>query len=179
MIWIPGVISVLIGPDIWEIQLCPLDSVVLYWGPREWLHDGDVLVLEEGSWHHFAISCWEEEHSWHIMNYLDGTSEDDGLFFDDRPLFTCGSSMAIGGLSSSVYPAMIGTVDDLRITGRALYTLDSVPFEPDRHLSVEPLTEALYHFNSETSGVIHDISSNGHDVVLVGSHLVPDDCHLP
>ena len=61
----------------------------------------------------------------------------------------------------------VGTLDELRVTGRDRYKGD---FKPEWGLVVEPgETLAMYHFNEGVGDVVHDSSGNGHDGKIIGS----------
>jgi cysteine-rich repeat protein len=137
--------------------------------------------IAAGTWHHVAITCYFEDGFWNGYRFYDGVFWGYLGGYDPIPILGCDEPMSIGDyyyLSDSDF-LVFGTIDDIRISSEALYTELGGPYAIDRHLDIRPDTVALWDFDQEVDGVIPDVSGNGHDAVLVGGTLVPDDCHMP
>jgi cysteine-rich repeat protein len=146
-------------------------------GPLGGVRSSDSWGIAPGTWHHFAVSCWEEGgDEWTRAHYFDGEWVGGGSSgWHD---LSCTGPMSIADALSSLSG---GSIDDLRFSNQALYTNTGSHshFTPRRYLSVRDDTVAFWDFDQEVEGVIPDASGNGHDAVLEDGTFVPDDCHQP
>jgi hypothetical protein len=128
-------------------------------------------------WHHWALTCFELPPLWNFFFWIDGDLQR-GVATEEPFELPCELHWMIGTCDST---GCGGLVDDFRVSSTALYSIldGSEDFVPERELGVRPDTILLLDFDHETGGVIPDVTGNGHDALLLGGSLVPDECHLP
>jgi cysteine-rich repeat protein len=128
-------------------------------------------VVMPGAWHHIALVREPAGGTPGVSWYLDG-----------------GPSIVtqIGGMQDLGSPADLwigsrvggdepfdGQMDDVRISSFARYAGPFAP--PMSSVSVDPQTEALYHFDDVLAGVAVDASGKKHHAAWQGAGLAPED----
>ncbi|MEO1007611.1 MAG: LamG-like jellyroll fold domain-containing protein [Planctomycetota bacterium] len=124
-------------------------------------------VLETDRWHHIAGVY--DERAEELRTYLDGrliasvaVDPSWSRTINDLP-FYIGADVNRGGQPTSFFR---GLIDEVRLSPRARYRGDS--FVPERRLTADRRTTALYSFDTLLGAYIIDSSGNGHHAEAFG-----------
>ena len=162
------VYEISINNGIFETAIKPLGQG---W---EWLSSGGEVL--EGEWSHIAVT-WDGE----IVNtFVNGEFMQEFDLFGDE-INDSPDTLKVGRRTrgDDTHSIFTGLIDEVRISNIVRYTEDgyelpTAAFMPDEN------TMALYHFDSESGGVVKDESDNGNDgELLLDSALIPDNFLLP
>ena len=139
-----------------------------------WLSSGGEVL--EGEWSHIAAT-WDGEF---VNTFVNGEFMQEFELFGDE-INDSPDTLKVGRRTrgDDTHSIFTGLIDEVRISNIIRYTEDgydvpTMAFMPDEN------TMALYHFDSESGGVVKDESDKGNDgELLLESALVPDDFLLP
>ncbi|MEQ8667734.1 MAG: protein kinase [Pirellulales bacterium] len=112
--------------------------------------------LETAEWTHFAAVI----HGDMLTLFLNGKFAASETLSEDL-FFPKVWVMVLGGHRVNEDQALVGLLDEVRISDTARYESD---FSPQREWAPDEQTVLLYHFDATTDGIIYDYSGNKHHI---------------